>query len=101
MVDPHIPLLSPFPPLLRLNPKPSIGTFETLPARSCQQIRDVLDCARVTPSGQYWIKVSSGGGLQDCCQQGEDFEVMKVLKVCLCVYVCSMQGMDCSTMCED
>ena len=76
----YIPLLSPLPPppLLRLNPKPSIGTYETLPGNSCQQIRDVVDCARVTPSGEYWVKVTSGGGPQDCCQQGEGTEVMKV-----------------------
>ena len=69
-------------PLPRLTP--SIGATETLPGRSCKQIRDVLaiDCTKVTQSGAYWVKVTSGGGPQGCCQEGEEFEVMKVLHTC-------------------
>ena len=66
-------------PLPRLTP--SIGATETMPGRSCKQIRDVManDCTKVTQSGAYWVKVTSGGGPRGCCQEGEEFEVMKVL----------------------
>ena len=70
----------PLPPPLPLPPRltPSIGATEALPGKSCKQIRDVLanDCTKVTQSGLYWVNVTSGG---DRCQEGEQFEVMKVL----------------------
>ena len=58
---------------------PSIGATETLPGKSCKQIRDVLanDCTKVTQSGLYWVNVTSvGDGYR--CQEGEESEVMKV-----------------------